>query len=186
MYVCCVCDISFITVNRREMCIGSDPHFGIRLPGGNLLCYSFQGLHNTTFNLVSNDQLEMNALFIPDATAWDNTWLGSIGITVLHNGKKVTTLEFTAADQLVSIGEKVQFKANTVKKLSLHNGKLTTLEVLSNHTPIYPTVLVEFIDSELNFTVHFTKNSHLDLHWHSSGVPYEDSRGIIGELLIGF
>ena len=165
------------------MFIGSDPHFGIRLQGGNLLCYNFQGLHNTTFNLVSNEHLEMNALFVPDATAWDNTWLGSIGVTVLHDGKKMTTLQFTAANKCIKVGERVQLDAKTIKKLSFHNGKLTVLEVPSNHTPRYPRVLVEFVDSELDFTVKFTKNNHLDLHWHSTGVPYEDSRGIIGEFL---
>ena len=163
------------------MCIGSDPHFAIKLPGGSLLCYTFQGQHNTTFNLVSNDQLQMNALFVPDDTDYDNTWLGSIGIAVLHEGKKITTLQFTAADQLVKIGERVQLTAKTIKKLSFHNGKLTMLEVPSNHTPKYPRVQVEFIDSELNFTVGFAKNNHLDLYWHSTGVPYKKSKGIVGK-----
>ena len=164
--------------------VGSDPHFAVRLPEGNLLCYTFQGLHNTTFNLISNDQLEMNALFVPDATAYDNTWLGSIGITVLHNGKNIYALKFIADDQLIRLGERVQLKAKTIKKLSFHNGELTMLEVPSNHTPKHPRVQVEFVDSNLNFTVRFTKNNHLDLFWHSTGVPYEDSKGVIGELFV--
>ena len=115
--------------------IGSDPHFAIRLSGGALLCYTFQGQSNTTFNLVSNDQFQMNALFVPDDTDYDNTWLGSIGIAVHHNGKKITTLQFTAADQLVRIGERIAFEAKTIKKLSFHNSKLTMLDVPSNRTP---------------------------------------------------
>ena len=163
------------------MCVGSDPHFAIRLPEGNLLCYTFQGVHGDVFNLVSNDQLQMNALFVPDDTAYNNTWLGSIGIAILDNGKKVTTLQFTAADGLVRIGERAQLDARTVKKLSFNKGKLTVLEVPSNHTPRYPRVRVEFIDSELDFTVRFAKNNHLDLYWHSTGLPFEDSKGIVGE-----
>ena len=163
------------------MCMGSDPHFAIRLSGGNLLCYTFQGVHNTTFNLVSNKQLQMNALFVPDDTNWDNTWLGSIGITVFHHGKKTTTLQFTASDQLIRIGDRVQMEAKAIKKLSFHDGKLTMFEVPSNNTPRYPRVQVQIVDSNLNFTVGFAKNNHLDLYWHSTGVPYDESKGVIGE-----
>ena len=169
-----------LTVNQAEMCMGSDPHFAIRLAGGDLLCYSFQGVHNSTFNLVSNTQLQMNALFVPDNTNWENTWLGSIGITVFHHGNKTTTLQFTAADQLIKIGERIQMDAKAIKKLSFHNGKLTMVEVPSNHTPRYPRVQVQFIESDLNFTIGFAKNGHLDLYWHSTGVPYQDSEGIVG------
>ena len=165
------------------MCIGLDPHFAIRLPGGQLLCYTFQGAHNTTFNLVSNRQLEMNALFIGDQTNWDNTWLGAIGVTVLHDGKKMSTIEFTAADQLVKIGGKVPLRARSVKRLTFRNNKLTILEVPPSHYPTYPRVLVQLVDADLNFTVTFTKGNHLDLYWHSTGTPYEGSRGIVGQFI---
>ena len=163
------------------MCLGSDPHFAIRLPGGDLLCYSFQGLKDTTFNLVSNDQFQMNALFVPDDANRNNTWLGSIGITALHDGDKTTTLQFTGADQIIRIGERIQMDAKAIKKLTFHNGKLTILEVPSNHTPLYPRVQVQFIESDLNFTVGFAKHGHLDLYWHSTGVPSENSNGVVGE-----
>ena len=164
------------------MCVGSDPHFAIRLPEGNLLCYTFQGMYGSIFNLVSNDQLQINALFIPDNTAYNNTWLGSIGISILDHGKKITTIQFTAADQRVKIGrEGVQLDPRTVKKLSFNKGKLTVLEIPSNHSPRYPRIQVEVIDLELDFTVRFAKNNHLDLYWHSIGIPLEDSKGVVGE-----
>ena len=169
-----------IADNDEEACIGSDPHFAIRLFGGALLCYTFQGQSNTIFNLVSNDQLQMNGLFVPDDTEYDNTWLGSIGITVHHDGKKITTLQFTAANQLIRIGERVDFEAKTIKKLSFQDGKLSMLEVPSNHTPRYPRVLVEFVDTGLEFTIKFTKNNHLDLYWHNIRVPSKKSGGIVG------
>jgi hypothetical protein len=150
------------------------------LSGGALLCYTFQGQTDTVFNLVSNDQLQMNALFVPDDTNHDNTWLGSFGITVHHNGKKVTTLQFTAADQLVRIGERVEIEAKTIKKLSFKEAKLTMLEVSSNHTPRYPQVHVEFIESGLEFTIKFTKSNHLDLYWYNIRVPSKNSGGVVG------
>ena len=122
----------------------------------------------------------MNAYFVPDATDYDNTWLGSIGVAGLHDEEKTTTLEFTAADQLVRIGERVQLDAKTIKKLSFNKGNLSILKVPSNHTQKYPCVEVEFIDSKLSFTVGFTKNSHLDLYWRSTGIPSKRSTGVVG------
>ena len=176
--------ILFIADDDEEAFIGSDPHFAIRLSGGALLCYTFQGQTNTIFNLISNDQLQMNALFVPDDTAYDNTWLGSIGITVHHNGKNVTTLQFIAADQLIRIGERVEFDAKTVKKLSFQEGKLTMLEVPSNHTPRYPSVDFKFIETGLEFTIKFTKTNHLDLYWHNIRVPSQKSGGVVGWSII--
>ena len=122
----------------------------------------------------------MNARFVPDDTAWDNTWLGSIGVIVLHEGKKMITLQFKATEQLIWIGESTQLDARTVKKLTFNKGRLTVLKVPSNHTSTYPRVRVEFIDSRLDFTVRFAKNNHLDLYWHSTGEPVEHSKGVVG------
>ena len=165
--------------NYAEMCLGSDPHFAIRLTGGQLLCYTFQGAYNTTFNLVRNKHIQMNALFLPDDTNWDNTWLGAIGMTILYNGKN-STLEFIASSQLIIAGGNIPLPANSIKKLSYRNGRLTIQEVPSNHTAKYPRVQVQLIDYDINFTVGFAKNNHLDLYWHSTGTPYKDSKGVVG------
>ena len=180
--MCLFCFL-FFAVSEREACIGSDPHFAIRLSGGALLCYSFQGRTNTTFNLVSNDQLQMNALFVPDDTDYDNTWLGSIGITVRHDGRKMATLQFTAADQLVRIGERVQLDARTVKKLIFRSGELSVLEFPLEHSPRYPHILVTFADSGIDFIVRYTNNDHLDLYWHNAGLPFKHSSGVVGKSL---
>ena len=122
----------------------------------------------------------MNALFVPDDTDYDNTWLGSIGIAVHHDSKKMTTLQFTAAGQLVRIGERIEFDARTIKKLSFQEGKLTMLKVPSNHTPQYPSIHVDFIESGLEFTIKFTKTNHLDIYWHNIRVPSKKSGGVVG------
>ena len=124
----------------------------------------------------------MNALFVPDQTNWDNTWLGAIGVTVFHDGKKMSTIEFTAADQLVKIRRRrAPIVANTIKKISFHNGKLTLIKTPSNNKARYPRVQVELIDTNLNFTVRFAKNSHLDLHWHRTGEPFKAAKGVVGK-----
>ena len=146
-----------------------------------MLCYTFQGQTNTVFNLFSNDQFQMNALFVPDDTDYHNTWLGSIGIIVHRDGKKMTALQFKAANQLIQIGERVEFEAKTIKKLSFNEGKLAKLEVPSNHTPRFPRVRVEFVDVGLDFTIKFTKSNHLDLYWHNIRVTSKKSEGIVGQ-----
>ena len=161
--------------------MGSDPHFGIRLPEGSFLCYSFQGEPHSSFNIISNSQLEMNALFVPDSQRENNTWIGSIGITLYHDGKNTTTLKFTAADKLIHVGSIVELDAMTVRSISFNKGKLSIVESPHEHTPKYPSVRVDFVDSELSFTVAFIKNDHLDLAWHSSGEPYMNSRGVVGK-----
>ena len=124
------------------------------------------------------------SLCVPDDTAFDNTWLGSIGITVLYEGKNVTTLQFTAADQLVRIGERTELDAKTIKRLSFQNGTLTKLQVPSNHTSRFPLIYVKFFfDSGLAFIVRFTKNNHLDINWHNIGATTNASRGIVGKYI---
>jgi hypothetical protein len=46
---------------------GDDPHFSIVLPSSRLLCFTVQGEHGFAFNLINNEHLHMNALFVPDS-----------------------------------------------------------------------------------------------------------------------
>ena len=180
------CPFSLVTVtsytadNTEDVCIGSDPHFGIRLPEGSLLCYTFQGEHNSTFNIISNSQLEMNALFVPDSRRVNNTWIGSIGITVYHNGKKMTTLQFIAADKMIVVESRIELDAYTVGKITFNQGRFTVVYT-SHRTSSFPRVTIEFQDSDLKFTVAFVRDEHINLEWHSVGVPYMDSRGVVGK-----
>jgi len=44
--------------------MGGDPHFSIMLPDNNMLCYTVQGKRGSVFNLISNKNFHMNALFV--------------------------------------------------------------------------------------------------------------------------
>ena len=171
---------SYTADNTEDVCIGSDPHFGIRLPEGSLLCYTFQGEHNSTFNIISNSQFKMNALFVPDSRRVNNTWIGSIGITVYHNGKKTTTLQFIAANNTIIIASRIEVDAYTVGKISFHQERYTIVDATYKNSSRFPRVDVEFLDSDLKFTVAFVKDQHINLEWHSVGEPFMDSRGVVG------
>ena len=93
----------------------------------------------------------------------------------------MSSLTFTAADQMIRLGSGVKLHASFVSKISFNAGKVTFAENSPNHAPNLPRVRVEFVDSDLKFTVAFVKNEHINLEWHSIGLPYFNSRGVVGK-----
>lgn len=182
---CAVADSELIVwIWDDEVHFGDDPHFSIALPGGNLLCYTVQGEHGFSFNLISNEKIIMNSKFVPDARRSEVTWLGSMGIIVhdsKYQGSNATKLRFEATEKNIYIGDKIVLQAKNIERLTFANGKLT----ISEAPPIvgfhYPSVLVDLQDVEISFTIKFT-NQHLDMYWHSTGKKVTDSHGLIGEL----
>lgn len=163
--------------------LGDDPHFSIALPSGELLCYTVQGEHGFSFNLISNQKMIMNAKFIPDARRPEVTWLGSIGIIVEHSnykGSNETKLRFESHEKSIYIGDKVVLEAKNIEKLTFSNGKLTISEAPPMQGFHYPSVYVDLEDVQLQFTVKFT-NQHLDIYWHNTGGRLTDSHGLIGK-----
>ena len=147
-----------------------------------MLCYTVQGEHDFAFNLISNEKVQMNAIFLPDSHRPEVTWMGSIGITALNTGYKKsngTSLRFTAKENKVYIGDKVVLHARTIEKLTFTNGKLTISEAPPVEGFKYPEVLVDLHDASLSFSIKFM-NEHLDIFWHSIGVQTVNSHGLIG------
>lgn len=167
-----------------EVHFGDDPHFSIALPGGKLLCYTVQGEHGFSFNLISNERIIMNSKFVPDARRSEVTWLGSMGIIVRdskYGGSNDTELRFEALEKSIYIGDKIVLQAKNVERLTFSNGKLTISEAPPSVGFRYPSVLVDLQDVEISFTIKFT-NQHLDMYWHSTGKKISDSHGLIGKL----
>ena len=163
--------------------MGGDPHYSILLPNGGMLCYSVQGEHGFNFNLISNKQLQMNALFIPDAKREEVTWIGALGVVVKHSaykGSHTTKLRFTLEGKMLFIGDKVQLNVKNIDKITLSEGKLTiseTMEIIK-----VPEVKVELKDVGLSFFVRYM-SSHLDMVWDKVGTQPKDSHGMIGTKL---
>ena len=163
--------------------VGDDPHFSIALPGGKLLCYTVQGEHGFTFNLISNEMVFMNAMFVPDSRRDEVTWLGSMGIIVKSGYRKSnsTALRFEALEKKIYINDKVVLEPRNVERLTFSNGKLTISEAPPMEGFKYPKVYVDLQDAGLSFSIQFLAE-HLDLFWHSTGQQTENSHGIIGTL----
>ena len=159
--------------------MGDDPHFSVVLPSDKLLCFSVQGNHGFSYNLISNRVVHMNAIFVPDSRRKEVTWIGTLGILVSNSSEKrlnKTSLMFDVKTQKIVINNKVKLTAKSIGKITLSNGKLSISEA---HESQYPEVFVNLVDVNLRFSVVF-KTEHLDMFWHSTGQQIEDSHGLIG------
>ena len=172
--------------------LGDDPHFAVLLPSGVFLCYSVQGEHDKVFNLISNPDVHINALFIPDAKREEVTWIGSLGIVThpRHSGRGNyrTYISFSTDNSSITVthmfgGEDKQWRTVSLKpthvsSISLSNGEMWVTHRTGNTKQ--PTVEVTLSDVKLNFTVKFV-GSHLDMFWQEVGEQPKLSHGLIGQ-----
>ena len=166
---------------------GDDPHFSIVLPSGKLLCFTVQGEHGFAFNLISNQHLHMNALFVPDSQREEVTWMGSMGIiahyaTNNYQGSNKTSLRFDARGEKVHIGEKVTLAARGIHSIIFRNRKMFITEASVERKEVYPSVTVNMEDVGLHFTIKFV-GEHLDIYWNDVAAQSPQSSGLIGRLL---
>ena len=169
---------------------GDDPHFSIVLPSGRLLCFTVQGEHGFAFNLISNEHLHMNALFVPDSQREEVTWMGSLGIiahyaTNSYQGSNKTSLRFEAKDNRVHIGDKVTLDARGIHSLVFRNNKMFITEAEGEKREAYPSVTVNMEDVGLYFTIRFV-GEHLDIYWDDVAAQSPESSGLIGTFLKEF
>ena len=131
---------------------GDDPHFSVVLPSGKLLCYTVQGEHGFSFNLISNKRMTMNARFVPDSRRSEVTWMGSMGIIVRDNMYKqanATALRFEAKENKIYNRDEVELTAKNIDKIVLKNGKLTISEAPPSEGFKYPSIYVDLQDVEI-------------------------------------
>jgi hypothetical protein len=185
----CELGVSSISIDIEDDEIGGggdDPHFSIVLPSGRLLCYTVQGEHGFSFNLISNKKMTMNARFVPDSRRSEVTWMGSMGIIVRDNmymQSNATALRFEAKEKKVYIGDKVELAAKNIDRMTFKNGKLMISEAPPTDKFKYPSIYVDLQDVEITFTMKFLAE-HLDIFWHRTGGKIPDSHGIIGKVYI--
>ena len=163
--------------------MGGDPHYSILLPTGQNLCYSVQGEHGFTFNLISNNKMQMNAMFVPDALREEVTWIGALGIVlknVRYKTSNKTKIRFVASENKLYVGEQMSLNAETVEKLEFFNGKLRISEAERKKGSKRLDVEVDLQDIGLKFTVRFVKKCHLDMFWNKVADQPRNSHGMIG------
>ena len=161
---------------------GGDPHFSIVLPNNELFCYSIQGEIGSVYNLISNKNLLMNALFVAKYRNKNSTRIGALGVVIFNSQSSNTKLTFDGRVGLIRIGDKTPVAAESIQRILFHNGKLSVSRVRGQEMEDNPSVIVSLDDFGLHFTVRFTR-IHLEIFWQSVGQPsdIDNSHGFIGE-----
>lgn len=172
------------TSETATTAVFGDPHFNIMLPNKQSLCFTLQGEHGFVFNLISNELLQMNALFVPDKERSEVTWLGSLGLVVKNarfKNSNVTKLRLMAEERMIYIGDKIKLHAESIEKLTFVNGKLKIAEAIrEKDQKVRLEVQIDLVDLGLNFVVWFVKGNHLDMMWNNVLQQPKISHGIIG------
>ncbi len=164
--------------------VNGDPHYSVLLPTGQLLCYSVHGEKDFSFNLITNELMIMNALFIPDPRREEVTWIGSLGVVLRsapYGGHNETKIRFDAGERRIYVGEKVALVADGIDRLSLGGGRLIVSESggRKGTKKKRHEVFVDLLDMGLSFSVEFVK-FHLGITWRDVKQQPRESHGLIG------
>ena len=167
----------FVSVQNMGT-MGGDPHFSIILPDNNMLCYTVQGKRGSIFNLISNKNFQMNALFVPNSGGRNATWIGSLGI-VMENNNYYSRLKLEASSKQIHMGDGIVIPAESISELHFNSGELCISIANTRQRTGKLGVRVSLEDVGLFFTIKFTQK-HLEMFWHSTG-KCDHSHGLIGE-----
>ena len=161
-----------------------DPHFTVPLPSDETLCYSIQGYPGLAFNLISNQDFIINALFIDSiGDEKEATWIGKLAVIPRHANKSESVI-FDSVKQEVVLVDQGHFRASVVDKISFdESGKMSV-----KFTPGIakqagnPTVHVKYDKPLASFDVTFYSN-HLDVNLNLKYDSVPDIHGLMGMLI---
>ena len=161
-----------------------DPHFTVPLPSDETLCYSIQGYPGLAFNLISNQDFIINALFIDSiGDEKEATWIGKLAVIPRHANKSESVI-FDSVKQEVVLVDQGHFRASVVDKISFdESGKISV-----KFTPGIakqagnPTVHVKYDKPLASFDVTFYSN-HLDVNLDLKYDSVPDIHGLMGMLI---
>jgi len=150
-----------------------------------MLCYSIQGYSGLAFNLISNNHITINALFIDSINDHSEaTWIGKLAVHVILNSKDDgTTITFDSIDQEVEIQNDGRFKASVIKQININSHDNITVKCTKRMMEQNgsPRVRVVYSKQLAIFDVTFHSN-HLDIDWLVQEKLMENSHGLMGKL----
>ena len=158
---------------------GGDPHFSVRVHSGQLFCFNLRGEAGNSFNLISTDDLEMNALFVSLPNRHHggfNIRMGAIGIIVAGTG-----FIFNGTSRMVSIASNLTLGPDRVRKITVDKNHQIQVSLTKNWPNNNITVHVE--QFSITLTIVFV-HQHLDLFWSSHGIHTHHVHGILGTFIV--
>ena len=162
--------------------VSGDPHFSIPLPSKQILCYSIQGYSGLAFNLISNQHITINALFIDSINdQTEATWIGKLAVipTSKDDG---TAVIFNSVDQEVEIQNEGKFQASVIEQININSHDNLTIRFIKGMKKQNGNSHVRVVYSKqlAIFDVTFHSN-HLDIDWIVQETMMENSHGLMGK-----
>jgi hypothetical protein len=158
---------------------GGDPHFLVNLPDNSNLCFSLQGEPGFAFNLVTSENIIINAVFIkapPRLQNW-TTVIGEIGLLYKVASRPAEKINFKCKDKSIYMSGYGVLDAKSVSRVVLVGDRLDI--ILGNVTNNWNSIVLVSIGDELEFKVFFNHDS-LDVAWSAVG-SLNHSHGILGQ-----
>ena len=149
--------------------VGSEPHFSVQLSSGQMLCFSIHGQTGTSINLISSNDLEVNAVFVDHDHSHD-----SLGAIEFLRGNRRLVINATSSKVCIDGQVKVDFKR--VQKVTMVNDKLSLMMLDES---MHPSNEVDVIIDDLSFSFTIT-NYHIDVMMSNRGQS-QHFHGLLGE-----
>ena len=149
---------------------------------GKTLCYSIQGYPGLAFNLISNNHITINAMFIDSVNdKTEATWIGKLAI-VPRGGEDYQSIILDSTKQQVIIEGQGEFMAEVVHELHIygHNNISVRFTKGLARQSGNPVVRVVYTNPLAIFDVTFHSN-HLDVDWKIQDNMLVNSHGLMGK-----
>lgn len=149
---------------------------------GKTLCYSIQGYPGLAFNLITNDYITINAMFIDSINdPSEATWIGKLAI-VPRGGENYQSIILDSTNQQVIIDGQGKFLAAVVQELHIygHNNISVRFTKGLARKSGNPVVRVVYTRPLAIFEVTFHSN-HLDVDWKMQDDMIKNSHGLMGK-----
>jgi len=165
------------------------PHFIIPLVSDSRLCHSIQGYPELVFNLISNHDYIINALFVqvdsPDGVK-NTTRVGKLAVIPRAFNASSALIFDSIKEEVVLVNQKHQIAAKIIDKVTVDvMGKVSVkfIEGITNQMAI-TKVHVEYAKPFATLGVSF-KDNHLDVDWSMAcDNDNNKTQGLIGMLVI--
>ena len=160
-----------------------DPHFVVPLLSNQTLCYSIQGYAGLAFNLISNEDYVINAMFTDsEEDTTESTWIGKLAV-IPRNMNKSQAVFFDSITQEVNILGKGTFKASMISQIIFKTNQSVNFKLAMNSAKKQKdapsTVNVAYDKPKASFTVHLLHNK-IDVDWNMHYEATSNIHGLMG------
>ena len=176
----CFC-LDLVTCDQPK--VVGDPHFVVPLLSNQTLCYSIQGYAGLAFNLISNEDYFINAMFIDsEEDTTESTWIGKLAV-IPRNVNKSQAVLFDSITQEVNILGQGTFKASMINQIVFKKNQSVSFKLAMSSAKkqkdAQSTVNVVYDKPKASFTVHLLHNK-IDVDWNMHYEATSNIHGLMG------